>query len=97
MQAVVHDRALGFEVRDIPEPEVGSGEVEVRVDRAGFCGTDGACAYCRAGELVRCENLHAVGVNRDGTFAEYVVPAAGQVFDADVLEADVAHKIVIEP
>ena len=40
MQAVVYDRSLEFEVRDIPEPEAGPGEVKIRVTQAGFCGTD---------------------------------------------------------
>lgn len=138
MKAVVYDRALEFEVRDIPEPEPGPGEVKIKVALAGFCGTDlhlhqggfgarfplipghegtgvitelgegvtgfetgqsvvvnpnaycGQCSYCRAGDLVRCENLYAVGVNRDGMFAEYVTVPVGQVFAADGLDPDVA-------
>ncbi|GAA3558444.1 zinc-dependent alcohol dehydrogenase family protein [Microlunatus spumicola] len=143
MQAVVYDQALKFEVREIPEPEAGPGEVKIKVTQAGFCGTDlhlhhggfgarfplipghegvgvvtalgdgvtgfevgqqvvvnpnaycGLCAYCRAGDLVRCENLLAVGVNRDGMFAEYVSVPAGQVFVADGLEPDTA--VLTEP
>ena len=138
MQAVVYDRALEPEVREVPEPEAGPGEVKIKVTQAGFCGTDlhlhhggfgakfplipghegvgvvtalgegvtgfavgqqvvvnpnaycGLCAYCRAGDLVRCENLLAVGVNRDGMFAEYVSVPVGQVFGADGLEPDTA-------
>ncbi|GAB2573050.1 zinc-dependent alcohol dehydrogenase family protein [Microlunatus antarcticus] len=143
MQAVVYDRALEPEVREVPEPEAGPGEVKIKVTQAGFCGTDlhlhhggfgarfplipghegvgvvtalgdgvtgfevgqqvvvnpnaycGLCAYCRAGDLVRCENLLAVGVNRDGMFAEYVSVPAGQVFVADGLEPDTA--VLTEP
>lgn len=138
MQAVVYDRALEPEVREIPEPEAGPGEVKIKVVQAGFCGTDlhlhhggfgarfplipghegtgvitalgagvtgfgvgqtvvvnpnaccGLCAYCRAGDLIRCENVLAVGVNRDGMFTEYVSVPVGQVFDADGLEPDTA-------
>ena len=138
MLAVVYDRALEPEVREVAEPEAGPGEIKIKVTQAGFCGTDlhlhhggfgakfplipghegvgvvtalgegvtgfsvgqqvvvnpnaycGLCAYCRAGDLVRCENLLAVGVNRDGMFAEYVSVPVGQVFDADGLEPDTA-------
>lgn len=138
MQAVVYDRALEPEVREVPEPQAGPGEVVIRVLQAGFCGTDlhlhhggfgakfplvpghegvgivtalgdgvtevrvgqqvvvnpnaycGRCAYCKAGDLVRCENLLAVGVNRDGMFAEQVSVPVGQVFDADGLDVDTA-------
>ncbi|HZL81724.1 MAG TPA: alcohol dehydrogenase catalytic domain-containing protein, partial [Demequina sp.] len=30
----------GLELRDIPEPTPGPGEVKIRVIRAGLCGTD---------------------------------------------------------
>lgn len=30
----------GFELRDVPEPTAGHGEVKIRVMRAGLCGTD---------------------------------------------------------
>lgn len=143
MQAVVYDQALEPEVREVPEPDAGPGEVKIKVMQAGFCGTDlhlhhggfgakfplipghegvgvvtalgdgvtgfevgqqvvvnpnaycGLCAYCRAGDLVRCENLLAVGVNRDGMFAEYVSVPAGQVFVADGLDPDTA--VLTEP
>ncbi|SER32720.1 zinc-dependent alcohol dehydrogenase family protein [Microlunatus flavus] len=143
MRAVIYDRALEPEAREVPDPEPGPGEVLIKVAQAGFCGTDlhlhtggfdarfplipghegvgtvvglgagttgfdvgqqvvvnpnaycGHCAYCRAGDLVRCENLLAVGVNRDGMFAELVSVPAGQVFDADGLDPDVA--VLAEP
>lgn len=60
---------------------------QVVVNPNAYCGL---CAYCRAGDLVRCENLLAVGVNRDGMFAEYVAVPVGQVFAADGLEPDTA-------
>ena len=143
MRAVVYDQALEPQVREVPEPEAGPGEVTIKVTQAGFCGTDlhlhhggfgakfplipghegvgvvtalgdgvtgfavgqqvvvnpnaccGLCAYCRAGDLVRCENLLAVGVNRDGMFAEHVSVPAGQVFVADGLDPDTA--VLTEP
>jgi D-arabinitol dehydrogenase (NADP+) len=65
---------------------------QVVVNPNAYCGR---CAYCRAGDLVRCENLLAVGVNRDGMFAEQVAVPVGQVFDADGLDPDVA--VLAEP
>lgn len=65
---------------------------QVVVNPNAYCGL---CAYCRAGDLVRCENLLAVGVNRDGMFAERVAVPANQVFDADGLDPDVA--VLAEP
>lgn len=143
MQAVIYDRALEPEAREVPDPEPGPGEVLIKVAQAGFCGTDlhlhhggfdarfplipghegvgtvlglgpgttgfdvgqqvvvnpnaycGRCAYCRAGDLVRCENLLAVGVNRDGMFAEQVAVPVEQVFDAEGLDPDTA--VLAEP
>jgi D-arabinitol dehydrogenase (NADP+) len=60
---------------------------QVVVNPNAYCGL---CAYCRAGDLVRCENVLAVGVNRDGMFAEQVSVPAGQVFAADGLDPDTA-------
>jgi D-arabinitol dehydrogenase (NADP+) len=60
---------------------------QVVVNPNAYCGL---CAYCRAGDLVRCENVLSVGVNRDGMFAEQVSVPAGQVFAADGLEPDTA-------
>jgi L-iditol 2-dehydrogenase len=38
----------------------------------------GHCAACRAGRVNLCETLQAIGVTRDGGFAEYVVMPAAQ-------------------
>lgn len=65
---------------------------QVVVNPNAYCGL---CAYCRAGDLVRCENLLAVGVNRDGMFAEQVAVPANQVFDAEGLDPDTA--VLAEP
>lgn len=40
----------------------------VTVDPNRYCGK---CRYCRTGKKQLCENLYAVGVNRNGGFAEY--------------------------
>src|SRR3954463_5127977 len=40
MRAVVYDRPEHFEVRELPVPEPGPGEVRLRVVVAGVCGTD---------------------------------------------------------
>ena len=38
------------------------------------------CAYCLRNQHNQCENLEAVGVNRDGAFAEYVVVPRGSIY-----------------
>lgn len=46
----------------------------VTVDPNIYCGK---CEFCKTGKKQLCENLYAIGVNRDGGFAEYcTVPAA---------------------
>jgi D-arabinitol dehydrogenase (NADP+) len=40
MKAVLYDAPRSFEVTEIPVPEVGSGEVRIKVDQVGLCGTD---------------------------------------------------------
>ena len=40
MKAVVYDRPGAFEIRKLPVPEPGAGEVLLRVLVAGVCGTD---------------------------------------------------------
>ncbi len=41
MRALVKTSAApGLELREVPEPQVGTGEVKIRVLRAGLCGTD---------------------------------------------------------
>lgn len=40
MRAVVYDAPRRFEVREVPTPEPGPGEVRVRVLQTGLCGTD---------------------------------------------------------
>lgn len=119
-------RKLTIQVR--PTPKAGPGELLIRVEAAGLCGTDrhiftgespatlplipgheicgtieerGAdvtrlavgsrvtidpniacrsCAACRRGDPHLCENLEAIGVTRDGGFAEYVAVPETQAF-----------------
>ncbi len=40
----------------------------------------GYCRFCRDGKINFCENLEAVGVTRNGGFAEYVVVPQSQVY-----------------
>src|SRR3982750_2345503 len=40
MKAVVYDAARSYAVKDIPTPEAGPGEVRIKVDQVGVCGTD---------------------------------------------------------
>ncbi|MBW3624472.1 MAG: zinc-dependent alcohol dehydrogenase family protein [Armatimonadetes bacterium] len=71
----------GHEVSGSVE-EVGENVTHVRpgdpvtVDPNIHCGV---CRFCRAGKINLCENLTAVGVNRDGGFAGYCRAPAKQV------------------
>ena len=49
----------------------------VAVDPNSYCGE---CHYCRIGKKQLCTNLYAVGVNRDGGFAEYCHVPEGQCY-----------------
>jgi D-arabinitol dehydrogenase (NADP+) len=40
MKAVVYDAPRRYAVRDVPVPAAGPGEVRIRVDQVGVCGTD---------------------------------------------------------
>ena len=40
MKAVVYDAPRSFAVKEVPTPEVGPGEVRIKVDQVGLCGTD---------------------------------------------------------
>lgn len=40
MKAVVYDAAREYEVREVPTPEAGPGQVRIKVDQVGVCGTD---------------------------------------------------------
>lgn len=40
MKAVVYDAARSYAIKEIPTPEAGTGEVRIKVDQVGVCGTD---------------------------------------------------------
>ena len=40
MKAVVYDAPRNFAVREVPTPEPGAGEVRIKIDQVGVCGTD---------------------------------------------------------
>lgn len=40
MKAVLYEAAAQFSVTEVPDPEVGPGEVRIKVDQVGICGTD---------------------------------------------------------
>jgi D-arabinitol dehydrogenase (NADP+) len=40
MKAVVYDAARSYTVKEIPTPDAGAGEVRIKVDQVGVCGTD---------------------------------------------------------
>lgn len=63
--------------------EVGEGVTSLRpgdhvtVDPNIYCGK---CDYCRVGKKQLCEHMEAIGVTRNGGFAEYSVVPEGQAF-----------------
>lgn len=128
----------------VPDPEPGPGELLVRVEAAGVCGTDrhlyrgefpcrppvtlghefsgivaahgpgtagppigtrvtcdpniacGTCPPCRAGRVNLCERLVAIGIHRDGGFADRAVIPAHRAFALpDTL--DPLHGAFCEP
>ncbi|TIP52492.1 MAG: iditol 2-dehydrogenase, partial [Mesorhizobium sp.] len=56
----------------------------------------GRCAHCHAGRVNLCSNLSAIGIHRDGGFADYVLVPQKQAFR---LPADLkpAHGAFCEP
>jgi D-arabinitol dehydrogenase (NADP+) len=40
MKAVVYDAPRSYQIKEIPRPETGPGEVRIKVDQVGVCGTD---------------------------------------------------------
>jgi 2-desacetyl-2-hydroxyethyl bacteriochlorophyllide A dehydrogenase len=59
---------------------------KVTIDPNIYCGE---CHYCRLGKKQHCEHLTAIGVNRNGGFAEYSIVPAKQAF---VLKDDVDYE-----
>lgn len=140
-------RLLGIgriETKDCPVPQPAPGEVLVKVEAAGICGTDrhllhgefpstppvtlghefsgvvvalgegakgislgarvtcdpniacGTCDQCSAGRINLCRNLCAIGIHRDGGFAEFsAIPAHRALLLPDHM--DLAHGAFCEP
>lgn len=129
---------------DVAMPEPRPGEILVRVEAAGICGTDrhilkgefpsrppvilghelsgmvvalgegvtglaegarvtvdpnivcGTCPACRVGRVNLCHRLSAIGVHRDGGFAEYCVTPAAQAVELP-RSLDPLHGALCEP
>jgi D-arabinitol dehydrogenase (NADP+) len=62
----------------------------VAVDPCLFCGS---CFYCQRGQGNHCLNWNAIGVTRDGGFAEYVVAPAANVYPVGDMDYEVAAFI----
>jgi len=62
---------MGADVRDLTVGDLVSGEGHL------VCGR---CRNCMAGRRVQCANTKAVGVNRQGAFAEFIALPAGNVW-----------------
>lgn len=128
MQALRFEGVGRLELRDVPVPVPGPGELLIHVEAAGICGTDrhifkgeysasnpvtlghefcgiverlgadvsgfalgdrvtidpniacGRCSACREGRVNLCFHLQAIGLQRDGGFAEYAVVPQRQAF-----------------
>lgn len=65
----------------------------VTIDPNQYCGE---CHYCKAGKKQLCENLYAIGVNRDGGFAEYCYVPEAQCFLLDN-RVPLEHGAMAEP
>jgi L-iditol 2-dehydrogenase len=130
--------------REVEKPLPGPGELLVRVEACGICGTDrhlflgefpstppvtlghefsgivealgdgvsdftigmrvtgdpniacGRCSQCRKGKVNLCEKLQAIGIHRDGGFADYVVMPQNQAFELPA-SLDPLHGAFCEP
>ena len=144
MQAVRLLRAGHLELQDVARPEPGPGDVLIKVEACGICGSDrhmfageyptkppvtlghefagtvvalgpgverlrigqrvtgdpniacGTCTACRSGRPNLCARLSAIGVQRDGGFAQYLVMPESQ---AHLLPDDIdpVHGAFCEP
>ncbi|WP_026614057.1 zinc-dependent alcohol dehydrogenase family protein [Ensifer aridi] len=56
----------------------------------------GRCPQCQAGRVNLCRNLRAIGIHRDGGFAEYVLVPQKQAFEIP-LALDPVHGAFCEP
>lgn len=58
----------------------------VTVDPNIYCGV---CRYCRSGKKQMCEHMEAIGVTRNGGFAQYSIVPAAQAF---LLNSDISFE-----
>jgi D-arabinitol dehydrogenase (NADP+) len=77
--------AVGPEIRG--DVQVGQ---RVAVNPNVFCGS---CFYCRRGQVNHCLRWSAIGVTRDGGFADYVVAPEANVYPVDDLDYELAAFI----
>ena len=56
----------------------------------------GRCPQCQAGRINLCRNLKAIGISRDGGFADYVIVPQKQAFEIP-LDMPAAHGAFCEP
>ena len=143
MDAIVKPAAApGLELRKVPVPRPGAGEVLIKVHKTAICGTDvhiydwndwsaahvkppmtigheyvgeiaelgdgvtglyvgqrvsgeghitcGHCRNCHTGNIQWCKDTVSVGVDRNGTFAEYVcIPAKNVIIIDESLDEDI--------
>ncbi|MER8435567.1 zinc-dependent alcohol dehydrogenase family protein [Mesorhizobium sp. M1312] len=144
MKAVRLEGVGSIALREVGKPSAGPGDLLVRIETCGVCGTDrhlfhgefpctppvtlghefsgfveaigtavsgfsigdrvtgdpniacGRCPHCHAGRTNLCHNLVAIGIRRDGGFAEYVVLPQKQAF---LLPKDLkpTHGALCEP
>lgn len=80
-------------VRDIGE-NVTSVAVGERVTADPNIGC-GKCYFCKINQQNQCENLEAVGVTRDGAFAEYIIIPEGKIFS--IGDMSFQNAAMIEP
>ncbi len=89
---------LGHELAGIVERvgenvDLVAAEDHVAIDPNIYCGK---CRPCRQGKKQLCENLSAIGVTRDGGFADYCVVPQTQCFKVDQ-EIPIEHAAMAEP
>jgi L-iditol 2-dehydrogenase len=144
MHAIRLESVGSLTLSDVAKPAPGPGELLVRVEACGICGTDrhilrgefpsappvtlghefsgiieavgldtdgfqpgmrvtcdpniscGLCSQCRRGRVNLCERLQAIGIHRDGGFAEYAILPVTQAFELP-LALDPLHGAFCEP
>ncbi len=144
MKAVRLEATGKLALQEVERPEPGVGELLVRVEVCGICGTDrhlflgefpskppvtlghefagiiekvgdgvsgfhegmrvtgdpniacGRCPECQRGRVNLCHNLQAIGIHRDGGFAEYVCIPQQQAFELPSA-LDLLHGAFCEP